>query len=389
MASGIATGPRIASTATSSGAAHASDANQREDRNYRTQAHGFGVHTLTIFTAHFLKSVWNEIGSVASSVTLLMSWLASNHGTNTVPAEACCARASRRGFACCRAAMQSPPARHVERPARRRPRDACSTPRSGTAAWSSGTRRVIEPECQCSSTRPVDSQNGYSLSGISGGGSSRQREDPRLAVGEPVELEARHRASHRDRRLRGTATTFHDRRRRRGQTLLHDWVYENRAIYLTELTKLGASVKLLDPHRVMIEGPTRWRGTEMICPPALRPAVVILLAMLASKGTSVLRSVYVINRGYEDLAHPAQRPRRQHRDLPRHLTRRLRRRRPHRPRACVACRSAPDTPGRRRTDNQRAPGTASYGQPKAPGRRLSVDNQARGVGGGFAAGRAG
>ena len=37
-------------------------------------------------------------------------------------------------------------------------------------------------------------------------------------------------------------------------------------------------------------------------PPALRPAVVILLAMLAAKGTSVLRSVYVINRGYEDLA---------------------------------------------------------------------------------------
>ncbi len=87
-----------------------------------------------------------------------------------------------------------------------------------------------------------------------------------------------------------------------GQTLLHDWVYENRAIYLTELNKLGAQVKLLDPHRVMIEGPTRWRATEIVCPPALRPAVVILLAMLASKGTSVLRSVYVINRGYEDLA---------------------------------------------------------------------------------------
>jgi UDP-N-acetylglucosamine 1-carboxyvinyltransferase len=87
-----------------------------------------------------------------------------------------------------------------------------------------------------------------------------------------------------------------------GQTLLHDWVYENRAIYLTELTKLGAQVKLLDPHRVMIEGPTRWSGQEIVCPPALRPAVVILLAMLASKGTSVLRSVYVINRGYEDLA---------------------------------------------------------------------------------------
>ncbi len=87
-----------------------------------------------------------------------------------------------------------------------------------------------------------------------------------------------------------------------GSTLLHDWVYENRAIYLTDLNKLGATVQLLDPHRVRIEGPTHWSGTEVVCPPALRPAVVILLAMLAAKGTSVLRSVYVINRGYEDLA---------------------------------------------------------------------------------------
>jgi hypothetical protein len=41
----------------------------------------------------------------------------------------------------------------------------------GNARYSSGTRRVIEPECQCSSTRPVASQNGYSLSGDSAGGS--------------------------------------------------------------------------------------------------------------------------------------------------------------------------------------------------------------------------
>ncbi|MBT2225390.1 UDP-N-acetylglucosamine 1-carboxyvinyltransferase [Nonomuraea sp. NEAU-A123] len=87
-----------------------------------------------------------------------------------------------------------------------------------------------------------------------------------------------------------------------GSTLIHDWVYDNRAIYLTELTRLGASVKLLDPHRVLVEGPTRWRSAEMMCPPALRPAVVVLLAMMAGEGTSVLRNVYVINRGYEDLA---------------------------------------------------------------------------------------
>jgi UDP-N-acetylglucosamine 1-carboxyvinyltransferase len=87
-----------------------------------------------------------------------------------------------------------------------------------------------------------------------------------------------------------------------GSTMIHDWVYENRAIYLTELTKVGGRVQLLDPHRVIVEGPTRWRAAEVVCPPALRPGVVILLAMLAAPGTSVLRNVYVINRGYEDLA---------------------------------------------------------------------------------------
>jgi UDP-N-acetylglucosamine 1-carboxyvinyltransferase len=87
-----------------------------------------------------------------------------------------------------------------------------------------------------------------------------------------------------------------------GRTLIHDWVYENRALYLTELNRLGGHVTLLDPHRVWVDGPTHWSASEVLCPPALRPAVVLLLAMLAAKGTSVLRNVYVIDRGYEDLA---------------------------------------------------------------------------------------
>jgi UDP-N-acetylglucosamine 1-carboxyvinyltransferase len=87
-----------------------------------------------------------------------------------------------------------------------------------------------------------------------------------------------------------------------GGTMIHDWVYENRAIYLTELNRLGARVKLLDPHRLQVEGPVRWTGAEVVCPPALRPAVVLLLAMLRAQGTSELRHVDVIHRGYEQLA---------------------------------------------------------------------------------------
>jgi UDP-N-acetylglucosamine 1-carboxyvinyltransferase len=89
----------------------------------------------------------------------------------------------------------------------------------------------------------------------------------------------------------------------KGTTLIHDWVYENRAVYYMELTKLRAKLLLADPHRVYVEGPMELRGTEMDCPPALRPAAIILIAMLAARGTSILRNIYSISRGYEDLAH--------------------------------------------------------------------------------------
>jgi UDP-N-acetylglucosamine 1-carboxyvinyltransferase len=87
-----------------------------------------------------------------------------------------------------------------------------------------------------------------------------------------------------------------------GKTLVHDWAYENRAIYYTELNKLNAKVTLLDVHRATVQGPTNWKAAEVITPPALRPAMLILIGMLAAPGVSVLRNVYSINRGYEDLA---------------------------------------------------------------------------------------
>ena len=87
-----------------------------------------------------------------------------------------------------------------------------------------------------------------------------------------------------------------------GTTLIHDWMWENRAIYFTEINRLGANVSLADPHRAFIQGPTPLTASQVVCPPALRPAVVILIAMLAARGTSVLRNIYSISRGYEDIA---------------------------------------------------------------------------------------
>ena len=87
-----------------------------------------------------------------------------------------------------------------------------------------------------------------------------------------------------------------------GRTLIHDWMYENRAIYYTELAKVGMNIELADPHRVYILGPAKFSKADVVCPPALRPASLLLIGMLAADGISTLRNVYTINRGYESIA---------------------------------------------------------------------------------------
>lgn len=87
-----------------------------------------------------------------------------------------------------------------------------------------------------------------------------------------------------------------------GRTLIHDWVYEDRPLMYIDLKKLNVDLELADPHRVFVNGPTKLKATDLVCPAGIRPAVMLLLAMLAAPGTSTLRNVYTINRGYQDLA---------------------------------------------------------------------------------------
>lgn len=88
----------------------------------------------------------------------------------------------------------------------------------------------------------------------------------------------------------------------KGRTLIHDWIYEDRALMYTEIKKIGVNLELADAHRVFVTGPTRFKPADLVCPSGIRPAVMLLIGMLAAPGSSILRNVYTINRGYEDLA---------------------------------------------------------------------------------------
>ncbi len=84
----------------------------------------------------------------------------------------------------------------------------------------------------------------------------------------------------------------------KGSTLLHDPLYEGRLKYLEELNRMGANIIFCDPHRAVIEGPTKLRG-RILKTADLRGGVALVIAGLIAEGETVIQNVYQIDRGYE------------------------------------------------------------------------------------------
>jgi len=85
-----------------------------------------------------------------------------------------------------------------------------------------------------------------------------------------------------------------------GSVLFHDWMYPSRMFFTDKLVSMGAQIVLCDPHRAIIQGPTTLIG-ENLESPDIRAGMSLVLAALAAKGTSVIRNVNQIDRGYENV----------------------------------------------------------------------------------------
>jgi len=84
----------------------------------------------------------------------------------------------------------------------------------------------------------------------------------------------------------------------KGSVLFHDWMYPSRMFFVDKLVSMGARIILCDPHRCIVEGPTQLIG-EHLDSPDIRAGMALVLAALAAKGTSTIRNVGQIERGYE------------------------------------------------------------------------------------------
>jgi UDP-N-acetylglucosamine 1-carboxyvinyltransferase len=86
----------------------------------------------------------------------------------------------------------------------------------------------------------------------------------------------------------------------KGTVLIHEKMFESRMFFVDKLIGMGARIVLCDPHRAVVSGPAKLRGSELISPD-VRAGMAMLIAALCAEGKSVIRNVYQIERGYEHL----------------------------------------------------------------------------------------
>jgi UDP-N-acetylglucosamine 1-carboxyvinyltransferase len=84
----------------------------------------------------------------------------------------------------------------------------------------------------------------------------------------------------------------------RGTILFHDWMFEGRMFFIDKLVSMSARIILCDPHRCIVQGPRRLMG-ESLESPDIRAGLALVLAALAAEGTSHIRNIGQIDRGYE------------------------------------------------------------------------------------------
>jgi UDP-N-acetylglucosamine 1-carboxyvinyltransferase len=85
-----------------------------------------------------------------------------------------------------------------------------------------------------------------------------------------------------------------------GSVLFHDWMYSGRMYFTDKLVGMGARIILCDPYRCVVQGATQLYG-EKLESPDIRAGMALVLAALAAKGTSKIRNINQIDRGYENV----------------------------------------------------------------------------------------
>ncbi|MFH1132595.1 MAG: UDP-N-acetylglucosamine 1-carboxyvinyltransferase [Pseudomonadota bacterium] len=83
----------------------------------------------------------------------------------------------------------------------------------------------------------------------------------------------------------------------KGKSTFTETIFENRFMHVPELARMNAEIHV-DGRKATIKGPTRFKGTTVMASD-LRASAALVLAGLVAKGSTRIRRVYHLDRGYE------------------------------------------------------------------------------------------
>jgi UDP-N-acetylglucosamine 1-carboxyvinyltransferase len=92
-----------------------------------------------------------------------------------------------------------------------------------------------------------------------------------------------------------------------GTILFHEKMFESRLFFVDKLIGMGARIVLCDPHRCIVQGPSQLHAEPHgISSPDIRAGMALLIAALCARGTSTIRNIRQIDRGYERIEEKLQ-----------------------------------------------------------------------------------
>jgi len=83
----------------------------------------------------------------------------------------------------------------------------------------------------------------------------------------------------------------------RGTMLFFEKMFEGRMFFTDKLIAMGAQIILCDPHRVVVNGPSKLYGSRLTSPD-IRAGMALLMAALSAQGKSEIDNIQQIERGY-------------------------------------------------------------------------------------------
>ncbi|PIV52061.1 UDP-N-acetylglucosamine 1-carboxyvinyltransferase [Candidatus Falkowbacteria bacterium CG_4_10_14_0_2_um_filter_36_22] len=85
-----------------------------------------------------------------------------------------------------------------------------------------------------------------------------------------------------------------------GSSIIHETIYDRRLLFTDILSQMGADIIMCDPHRVVVNGPTKL-SAKKITSLDIRAGIAVIIAALIAEGETEIDNIYQVDRGYEDI----------------------------------------------------------------------------------------